>query len=79
MKLLQFGYYSWGHDVTGSKNIEQFLDVLKREDPCEEVPDNFVLAQVIHYKIHAWWWRLSCCVCGKLIAAHNVLLFSFFT
>jgi aarF domain-containing kinase len=46
MKLLLFGYDSWGKDVTGGKNIQQFLDELKREDPWEEVPDNFVLAQV---------------------------------
>jgi aarF domain-containing kinase len=78
MKLLQFGYDSWGHDVTGGKNIQQFLDELKHEDPWEEVPDNFVLAQVIHYKIKAWWWKLSCCVRGKLFSSHNVLLFSFY-
>ena len=49
MKILQFGYDSWGKDVTGGKNIQQFLDELKREDPWEEIPDNFVLAQVRLY------------------------------
>jgi hypothetical protein len=46
MKLLQFGYDSWGKDVTGGKNLQQFIDELKQEDPWEEVPDNFVMAQV---------------------------------
>jgi hypothetical protein len=46
MKLLQFGYDSWGKDVTGGKKIQQFIGELKQEDPWEEVPDDFVLAQV---------------------------------
>lgn len=46
LKLLQFGYDSYGKDVTGGKNIQQFLDELKEKDPWEEVPDNFVMAQV---------------------------------
>lgn len=46
MKLLQFGYDSYGKDVTGGKNIQQFIDELKETDPWEEVPDNFVMAQV---------------------------------
>jgi len=46
MKLLQFGYDSYGNDVTGGKNIQQFIDELKDADPWEEVPDNFVMAQV---------------------------------
>ena len=46
LKLIQFGYDSYGKDVTGGKNIQQFLDELKEKDPWEEVPDNFVMAQV---------------------------------
>lgn len=46
MKLISFGCDSWGHDVTGGKNIQQFIDELKKEDPWEEIPDNLVLAQV---------------------------------
>lgn len=46
LKLIQFGYDSYGKDVTGGKNIQQFIDELKETDPWEEVPDNFVMAQV---------------------------------
>jgi aarF domain-containing kinase len=49
LKLIQFGYDSYGKDVTGGKNIQQFLDELKEKDPWEEVPDNFVMAQVRFY------------------------------
>ena len=46
LKLIQFGYDSYGKDVTGGKNVQQFIDELKEADPWEEVPDNFVMAQV---------------------------------
>ena len=46
LKLIQFGYDSYGKDITGDKNIQQFLDELKEKDPWEEIPDNFVMAQV---------------------------------
>jgi aarF domain-containing kinase len=53
MKLLQFGYDSWGHDVTGGKNLQQFVDELKTEDPWEEVPDNFVMAQFMSIRLRS--------------------------
>jgi aarF domain-containing kinase len=53
MKLLEFGYDSWGHDVTGGKNLQQFIDDLKREDPWEEVPDNFVMAQFMSIRLRS--------------------------
>ena len=28
--LIQFGYDSWGREVTGGKNIQQFIDDLKQ-------------------------------------------------
>jgi predicted unusual protein kinase regulating ubiquinone biosynthesis (AarF/ABC1/UbiB family) len=46
MKLILFGYDSWGQDVMEGKNIQTFIDELKRKDPWEEVPDNLVMAQV---------------------------------
>ena len=49
-KLIQFGYDSWGKEVTGDKNIQQFIDDLKEEDPWEEVPDNFTMVKVSHIK-----------------------------
>jgi hypothetical protein len=37
MKLTQFGYDSWGPEVTGGKNLVQFTDELKALDPWHEV------------------------------------------
>jgi predicted unusual protein kinase regulating ubiquinone biosynthesis (AarF/ABC1/UbiB family) len=37
MKLTQFGYNSWGSEVTGGKNLVQFTDELKELDPWHEV------------------------------------------
>jgi predicted unusual protein kinase regulating ubiquinone biosynthesis (AarF/ABC1/UbiB family) len=53
MKLIQFGYNSWGKDITGGKNIQQFIDELKRQDPWEEVPDNFVMAQFMSIRLRS--------------------------
>lgn len=71
-KLIQFGYDSWGHDVTGGKNLQQFIDELKSEDPWEEVPDNFVMAQFMSIRLRAlalgmnhpikcseWWGNMA--------------------
>ena len=43
-KLFQFSYDSWGKDVTGGMNVQQFIDDLKTKDPWTETPDNFVMA-----------------------------------
>ncbi len=43
-KLVQFGYDTWGREVTGGLNVQQFMDDLKAKDPYTETPDNFVLA-----------------------------------
>lgn len=53
MKLLRFGYDSWGKDVMEGKNIQQFIDGLKEEDPWEEVPDNFVMAQFMSIRLRS--------------------------
>jgi aarF domain-containing kinase len=53
MKLMQFGYDSWGKDVTGGKNLVQFIDDLKAIDPWEEVPDNFVMCQFMTIRLRA--------------------------
>ena len=72
MKLMEFGYDSWGSDVTGGKNIIQFTDDLKAEDPWYEVPDNFVMAQMMSIRLRSlalamnvpvrcsdWWGPLA--------------------
>lgn len=53
MKLLRFGYDSWANDVTEGKNIQQFIDELKEQDPWEEVPDNFVMAQFMSTRLRS--------------------------
>jgi len=72
MKLIRFGYDSWGHDVTGGKNLQQFIDELKEADPWEEVPDNLVMAQFMSIRLRSlalgmnhpvktseWWGPLA--------------------
>ena len=72
MKLMEFGYDSWGSDVTGGKNLIQFTDDLKAEDPWYEVPDNFVMAQMMSIRLRSlalamnvpvrcsdWWGPLA--------------------
>lgn len=71
-KLFQFGYDSWGKDVTGDKNIQQFIDDLKKEDPWEEVPDNFTMTKLMSIRLRAlamgmnhpvrcsdWWGHIA--------------------
>ena len=33
MKLIQFGYNTWSKEIMGNKNIQQFIDDLKHQDP----------------------------------------------
>lgn len=52
-KLVQFGYDTWGKEVTGGKNVQQFMDDLKAQDPYYETPDNFVLASFMSVRLRA--------------------------
>lgn len=71
-KLLQFAYDSWGNEVTGGKNVQQFMDDLKETDPWYETPDNFVLASFMSVRLRAlalgmnhpvkcsdWWGNIA--------------------
>ena len=71
-QLIQFGYNDWSRDVTGNKNLQQFIDHLKRQDPWEETPDNFVMAQFMSIRLRSlalgmnhpvkcsdWWGPLA--------------------
>mmetsp|Transcript_31388 Transcript_31388/g.47890 ORF Transcript_31388/g.47890 Transcript_31388/m.47890 type:complete len:560 (+) Transcript_31388:89-1768(+) len=53
MKLMQFAYNSYGKDVTGDKNIQQFIDDLKAKDPWEETPDNYVMASFMSIRLRS--------------------------
>ena len=52
-KLAQFGFDTWGREVTGGKNVQQFMDDLKAQDPYHETPDNFVLASFMSVRLRA--------------------------
>lgn len=60
MKLILFGYDSWGKDVTEGKNIQQFIDDMKEADPWEEVPDNFVMAQFMSIRLRSLALGMNC-------------------
>jgi len=52
-KLVQFGYDTWGKELTGGMNVQQFMDDLKSQDPYYETPDNFVLASFMSVRLRA--------------------------
>jgi len=52
-KLIQFGFDTWGKEVTGGKNVQQFMDDLKEKDSYYETPDNFVLASFMSVRLRA--------------------------
>jgi len=59
-KLQQFGYDSWGRDVTGNKNVQQFIDELKAKDPWTETPDNFVMASFMSIRLRSLSLGMNC-------------------
>ncbi len=52
-KLVEFGFDSFGRDVTNGKNIQQFTDELYRNDPWEEVAGNLVMAQFLSMRLRS--------------------------
>jgi len=71
-KLAKFGFDSWGKEITGGKNVQQFMDDLKRQDPWYETPDNFVLASFMAVRMRSltlgmnhpvkcseWWGEIA--------------------
>uniref|UniRef100_A0A7R9ZPL8 ABC1 atypical kinase-like domain-containing protein n=1 Tax=Craspedostauros australis TaxID=1486917 RepID=A0A7R9ZPL8_9STRA len=53
MKLIRFGYDSYGNDVLEGKNVQQFIDECKEQDPWEKVPDNFVMSQFMSIRLRS--------------------------
>jgi aarF domain-containing kinase len=52
-KLMKFAYDTYSKDLTGGKNLIEFVDELKAEDPWHEVPDNFVMAQMMSIRLRS--------------------------
>ena len=52
-KLMEFGFDSFGNDVTGGKNVQQFTDDLYRDDPWEEAAGNLVMAQFLSIRLRS--------------------------
>jgi len=53
MKLMRFAYDTWGKDLMGNKNVQQFIDELKSEDPWEEGADNLVMASFMSIRLRS--------------------------
>ena len=47
----RFGNDTMGHDLLGDKNVAQFMDYLKAEDPYDEVADNLIMAGFMSFRI----------------------------
>jgi aarF domain-containing kinase len=52
-KLMEFGFDSFGKDVTGGKNVQQFTDDLYKDDPWEEAAGNLVMAQFLSIRLRS--------------------------
>jgi len=53
MKLTRLGYDTFGRDLIGNSNVQQFVDKLYAEDPYEEVADNLVMAQFLSIRLRS--------------------------
>lgn len=53
MKLILFGYDTWGKELMGTANQVTFMDDLKKKDPWEEVPDNLIMAQFMSIRLRS--------------------------
>eukprot|EP00948_MAST-09A_sp_MAST-9A-sp1_P000592 g592.t1 len=58
-KLMEFGFDSFGKDVTGDKNVQQFIDELYRQDPWEEVPENMIMAQFLSLRLRSMCMQMG--------------------
>ena len=52
-KLCRFGFDTYGRDLLGGKNIQQFMDDLHKTDPLEEAADNLVMASLLSVRLRA--------------------------
>lgn len=53
MKLTRLGFDTFGRDLIGDGNVQQFIDKLYAEDPYEEVADNLVMAQFLSIRLRS--------------------------
>eukprot|EP00939_MAST-03C_sp_MAST-3C-sp1_P001451 g1451.t1 len=53
MKLIRLGFDTFGRDLMGDKNMQQFIDDLYRTDPYEEAADNLVMAQFLSIRLRS--------------------------
>ncbi len=58
-RLVEFGFDSFGRDVTGSKNIQQFMDDLYRDDPWTEAAGNLVMAQFLSIRLRSMMMQMG--------------------
>ena len=55
----RLGYDTFGRDLTGEKNVQQFVDELYQKDPYEQAPDNLVMVQFLSMRIRALGMQLG--------------------
>jgi aarF domain-containing kinase len=72
VKLLRFGNDTFWRDLLGDKNVAQFMDDLKAQDPYEQAADNLVMASFMSFRLRIvglalnhpvvcsdWWGRIA--------------------
>eukprot|EP01065_Artemidia_motanka_P052931 TRINITY_DN968_c0_g1_i1.p1 TRINITY_DN968_c0_g1~~TRINITY_DN968_c0_g1_i1.p1 ORF type:complete len:553 (+),score=207.80 TRINITY_DN968_c0_g1_i1:73-1731(+) len=58
-RMTRFGYDSFGKDVTGGKNVQQFIDEMYARDPWQEVPDNLFMAEMMSFRLRTVGFQLN--------------------
>lgn len=53
MKLMRFGFDTYGKDLLQGKNVQQFMDDLYATDPWEEGADNLIMANFLTIRLRS--------------------------
>lgn len=53
MKLMRFGFDTYGKDLLEGKNVQQFMDDLYATDPWEEGADNLIMANFLSIRLRS--------------------------
>lgn len=57
--LVEFGFDSFGRDVTNGKNIQQMMDELYAKDPYEEVAGNLIMSQFLTMRLRSMCMQMG--------------------
>lgn len=56
--MTKFGFDTFGRELLGDKNVQEFIDEQYSKDPWEEVADNLVMAEFLSMRIRTVGMKL---------------------